>query len=228
MAKKNDKVKMEEELKSMQKHMGGLVRTIVDLKSRFESVEKQLEEAKKDDFQILVEKQRAVDEAIAANLAAISEIDKEIKVLSKETTSSEGRYIEGRVRKCRYYDRGHCKYKRGCKYFHPRDICSDYLQKGQCEIKNCMDRHPKVCKFWSKSKGGCKRDTSCDFIHVTLAQNEENREYAGEIVKQEFKCIGDSVRTFDCENCDFKSESYNIYFEHINVAHEYGDDFDVK
>ena len=47
MAKKNDKVKMEEELKSMQKHMGGLVRTIVDLKSRLELVEKQLEEAKK-------------------------------------------------------------------------------------------------------------------------------------------------------------------------------------
>ena len=46
--------------------------------------------------------------------------------------------------------------------------------------------------------------------------------------RQEFKCIGDSVRTFDCENCDFKSESYNIYFEHINVAHEYGDDFEVK
>ena len=173
-----------------------------------------LKKQKRDDFQVLVEKQRAVDEAIAANSAAISEIDKEIKVLSKETTSSEGRYIEGRVRKCRYYDRGHCKYKRGCKYFHPRDICSDYLQKGQCEIKNCMDRHPKVCKFWSKSKGGCKRDTSCDFIHVTLAQNDENREYAGEIVKQEFKCIG-CQSSWDDSRCIVR---YNINNQIVNFC----------
>ena len=85
--------------------------------------------------------------------------------------------------------------------------------------RKTVDRHPKVCKYWLKSNAGCKRGISCDFLHVTLACNDGK---VNSIEKVE------THRTFDCENCDFKSESYNIYFEHINVAHEYGDDFEVK
>ena len=43
MSKKNDKAKMEEEIKTMQKHMAGLVCTILDIKSRLESVEKRVQ-----------------------------------------------------------------------------------------------------------------------------------------------------------------------------------------
>ena len=36
MAKKDEQVKMQEEIKSLQKHMGGLSKTILDLKSKVE------------------------------------------------------------------------------------------------------------------------------------------------------------------------------------------------
>ena len=82
MSKKSDKVKMEEEIKVMQKHMAGLVRTILDLKSKGESLEKKLEGDKNDDLEELINKQKVVDEAISANSAAILKIDQEIQVLS--------------------------------------------------------------------------------------------------------------------------------------------------
>ena len=46
------------------------------------------------------------------------------------------------------------------------------------------DRHPKVCKFWMKSKSGCKRGEECDFLHVTLASGEENVTGSGPNVKE--------------------------------------------
>ena len=30
-------------------------------------------------------------------------------------------------------------------------------------------RHPKMCK-WLKSRNGCRRNTDCDYLHVTLAE----------------------------------------------------------
>ena len=78
-----EKAKMAEEIKSLQKHMAGLVRTVLDLKSEVDSMKKTIEVNQKDDVEKLIEKQKIVDEEIAANKAAISKIDKEILVLSK-------------------------------------------------------------------------------------------------------------------------------------------------
>ena len=83
MAKDMEKAKMAEELKSLQKHMAGLVRTVLDLKSEVQSMKKIIEVNQKDEVEKLIEKQKIVDEAIYANSAAISKIDKEILVLSK-------------------------------------------------------------------------------------------------------------------------------------------------
>ena len=63
--------------------MAGLVRTVLDLKSEVESMKKIFEVNHKDDVEKLIEKQKIVDEEIAANKAAISKIDKEILVLSE-------------------------------------------------------------------------------------------------------------------------------------------------
>ena len=176
--------------------MAGLVRTIIDLKARLESVEKKVEESKKDDLEGLIGKQIAVDEAIATNSAAILKIEEEIKVLSCDpnkmgtTNNNERRSFDKKIRKCRYYDRGYCKYKCDCNYFHSKNICKDYLENGKCENKSCMERHPKVCKFWLKSRAGCKRDAACDFLHVTLAQQDKKRKDTELMSEMEFNCIG--------------------------------------
>ena len=37
---------------------------------------------------------------------------------------------ETRQKKCRYFDRGFCKYRENCRYYHSAVTCEDYLQEG--------------------------------------------------------------------------------------------------
>ena len=65
---------------------------------------------------------------------------------------------------CRYFNRGHCRSKNECRFAHPSQICSKYVQEGKCEGQSCADRHPKLC-IWMKATNGCRRQ-NCDFLHV--------------------------------------------------------------
>jgi hypothetical protein len=61
----------------------------------------------------------------------------------------------------------------------------------------CKERHPKVCK-WFVKEVGCKRE-NCDFLHVTLATNDDNEKAHK---KSDLKCAG-------CKST-FESESYVV------------------
>ena len=60
--------------------------------------------------------------------------------------------------KCRYFNRGYCKFKENCRFFHSSVICEDFLEIGICKSSNgCIKRHPKNCRYWCKRAEGCKR-----------------------------------------------------------------------
>ena len=218
MAKKNEK--MEEEIKVLKKHVGGLVKTILDLKQEVEALKLIYDEKKINELLNILENQKTVDVAITANADAIAKLDKEIlsvncKKQKEGKGTSDNKTSESRVgkitkKKCRYYNRGYCKYKFKCRYSHPEKVCEEYLKSMKCENTECGDRHPKVCK-WMDTNIGCKRQSECDYLHVTL----EN-EAIGDLDK--FVCIsckhiwndrtavvehilGDT-QTFFCLNCD--------------------------
>ena len=77
-----------------------------------------------------------------------------------------------RIKKCRYYNRGYCKYKSKCRYTHPKHICKEYMASQKCEKVDCYDRHPKVCK-WADGKT-CQRHDKCKYMHVTVADKEKS------------------------------------------------------
>ena len=66
----------------------------------------------------------------------------------------------------------------------------NYLDSGKCGLQDCAYRHPKVCKFWSKSRAGCKRDAACDFLHVSLAHQDANSNIGERLADQEYTCVG--------------------------------------
>ena len=74
-------------------------------------------------------------------------------------------------KKCRYFNRGYCKYNIKYKYFHPKEICKDYLEHQKCDAKVCGKRHPRRCK-WDQSKEGCQRNLSCAYLHVVKSNQE--------------------------------------------------------
>ena len=58
-----------------------------------------------------------------------------------------------KIRKCRYYNRGYCKFQEECNFAHPSTICQDLLQNGKCYLRQCPDRHPNICRYWQKEEG---------------------------------------------------------------------------
>ena len=193
MSKKNEKIKMEEELKTMQKHMGGLIKTILDLKHRVETLEKGTNVDHKKEIGEIMEKQNLIDKTIAANVDAIKDIDEEIKTLS-EGNNVQKDVIDNRItekdrkkeeaqkdimeseivdagrtlvrKKCRYFNRGYCKYTSKCRFSHPREICQTYLEGYNCNQRECEKRHPKSCK-WIEGSRSCKRQ-NCAYLHTVI------------------------------------------------------------
>merc|ERR1712129_249754 len=182
-------------------------------------LEEKLHVNQNNDVDELVKQQKRVDEAITANTVAILKIDEEINVLSnsvKQKSSMEAKV--GTSRKCRHYNRGHCKHKGGCDFSHPKEICQDHLNGKKCDNKDCVDRHPKVCKYWLKSNAGCKRGISCDFLHVTLACHDGNVNSIDKVETHDYKCVGcesswtdkrcvinhtiNNQQVYFCLNCD--------------------------
>ena len=105
-----------------------------------------------------------------------------------------GEIEEKHRRKCRYFNRGYCKYKENCKYYHSPNICEEYQENGICAKDRCWYRHPKHCRNWSRNPEGC-RYKSCEYLHV----NSEKYSHANQ---QEDISIVDNA-----ENCESTDDS---------------------
>ena len=69
----------EEQVKTLQKHMGAIFRTLKDLKSSVEVLEKKTPPDDNNEIKEIIETQKVIDEIIVANADAIKRIDKELK-----------------------------------------------------------------------------------------------------------------------------------------------------
>ena len=200
---------LEEQVKALQRQMGGIAKLLKDLKSRVESLDKKDQESANKEIQEIIDAQTVMDEIIVANADAIKRMEKEImeiftkKAMDKvigdviEKESSENDKVIKVKKKCRYFNHGFCKYKFKCRYYHPDKICKQYLDTGVCEDKRCSDRHPKQCK-WMGSRGGCKRQNECYFLH-----NEEEN-----VIEKDYKCEGckNKEQKLCCRACYPKQE----------------------
>ena len=112
-------------------------------------------------------------------------------------------------KRCRYYNRGFCKYRNKSRFTHPTNICKIYEETGKCGDKECGDRHPKQCK-WLKSTEGYKRgEQECEYLHNAHAKVEEKKQFKCESCKYSWEdknCVVEHViqnmKMFFCLNCD--------------------------
>ena len=223
MAKKAGKAVMEEEIKTLQKHVGGLVKTILSMKSQIEVLEKKVESKNMGEVEKIMEEKEVVDKAIAANREAIQCMDNEIKeILKKETKNSvqldtqESHLInvDATVEKiaksksdkvCGHNNGGYCKYRSKCRYYHSKEICEEYSSTGKCSLKECRERHPRKCK-WMEGTSKCRR-TTCDYFHATFASDDEILKCVScHDVWEDRNCVVKHMikheAAFFCLNCD--------------------------
>ena len=155
-----------------------------------------------------------MEEKLNANAQSIKKLDKEMEEISEkinkskekeanETNGGENDDAKVESKRCRYFNRGHCKFKNSCKFKHHKEICTIYLECGSCNDNSCMRRHPKQCKWWQR--GECKRQ-DCNYLHVTFA-SEDGRSQAHE----NFPCSG-CKNIFEDRSCVVKHETENITY----------------
>ena len=70
------------------------------------------------------------------------------------------------TKRCRYNNKGYCKYRNKCRFEHTTKVCEVFLKDGKCEDKrNCNNRHPKQCKYWTTDKERCHGGENCKYLH---------------------------------------------------------------
>ena len=70
--------------------------------------------------------------------------------------------------RCRHNNSGYCKMEADYVHFHSEKMSEQFLMNGKCEeSKQCIDRHPKECKFWLNDPQGCLRGDICKYLHRT-------------------------------------------------------------
>ena len=85
------------------------------------------------------------------------------KSISDKKTSEK--MVDKKIqRKCKFYNSGFCRYKDECFFIHPKTICIEEA----CRDKNCLDRHPKQCRYEDK----CRRRLSCLYKHKEMNHSE--------------------------------------------------------
>ena len=210
-----------DQVKTMQRHIGLFGKAFKDLTERVKALEEKANSDDRKEIMEIIETQRLIDEILVANSDSIKKLNNEMVDIQNNQTvekeeevhTTQSSVKKGRIKRCRYFNKGHCKYREKCKFYHPKIICKNYLENGKCESTDCCDRHPKICKFWSKNKAGCRRGSDCDFLHVTIAQDDGKVSVESKVEDTEFKCISCK----DCwtdRNCVVEHELNNhvVYF----------------
>ena len=185
--------KMEARIKDLENTMATIVKALKGLGASVKALEEKANKSQNEDIQEILKSQDKLEGIIIANSKAIKQIDEEILRLQTsktraDTTKTKNNEAKIEVKKCRYFNRGHCKYKLECRFSHPTEICSKILEGRKCEQHLCKMRHPKSCK-WDQRGSGCRRK-DCDYLHGTLAHDDAQQTRA----HKNYPCAG-------CKNC---------------------------
>ena len=118
MAKTN-KISLEEQMKTLQKHFTAIVATVKDLKGTVNDLAKKVEARKKEEIDEILQTQKVIEEMIDCNAKAIKCMEEEFRketkgkeVLEEAKDKEDKKKKDMKIQKiCRYYNRGYCKFK---------------------------------------------------------------------------------------------------------------------
>ena len=189
------KVSPEMQIRALERSFASIVKVVKEMKASMDKLEKRVEETQMEKIEEIIKAQKNVDELLVANSKELKRIDGEILGLQTDKANAAPEHVQilNETKKCRYFNRGHCRYKDKCKFLHTKEICKSHLEGGKCSESSCMRRHPKVCKWWQR--GECRR-TDCNYLHVTLVcgDGQKNHEH------ENFPCFG-CRNVFEDKSC---------------------------
>ena len=90
---------------------------------------------------------------------------------------------------CRFNKYGYCRYKEMCRKQHINEKCENI----SCERKECMLRHPKICKF-VREYGFCKFGEWCKFTHIEKENAIDEHTKENEIILKKLADIDKNLK----------------------------------
>lgn len=143
------------ELKNSHEALEIVVKTLVKNVANFEVRLKGREECSRNKPKDEV----IINQMVKGHKDAIDVIEVKLKILEKENDTKM-------LKVCRYHNRGYCKQKQECKFYHAQNVCESVSRNELCVLKSCSERHPKTCKHWKR--GECRRGQSCAYSHQEI------------------------------------------------------------
>ena len=147
--KMNEHHEKVEELFQNQKY---ILEAVANLNERLAKLEEKIDNQNVDEVKEILDSQAIIDEIIVKNSDDILQIQKvkeenadmlkslkdRIDILDDEAKEIIREKKE--INRCRYHNRGYCKNKGLCLFFHPTKICPAFLRDGKCLLINCSSR----------------------------------------------------------------------------------------
>ena len=107
---------------------------------------------------------------------------------------------------CKFNNKGYCREKESCLFFHSDTVCEVYQATGVCWKLVCRKRHPKICRYGEK----CYRGKSCVYLHLTIfcdrCEQMSCTRYYCEFCKKSF-----------CESCTIEKAHVDNIYANINI-----------
>ena len=112
-------------------------------------------------------------------------------------------------RKCPYDNRGYCKHKNMCLYYHSGQVCDEFLRDGKCETgKSCKHRHPRDYRYWIRTDERCKHRRGKDTLKDTLETVSVEMSTVYDIIKVSEETNDSNVSTNEEEDITMDKMMY--------------------
>ena len=117
---------LELQVKALGKGMGVMVKALKEIKASMNKLQEKVDKTQNAEITEIIRTQKNVEELIAANYDAIKSLDSEISKFQNDKAKADSDKHENvetvetvkETNKCKYFNRGHCKYKLACKFAH--------------------------------------------------------------------------------------------------------------
>ena len=112
---------LEIQVRTLERGMGTIVKAFQELKDSVKALEEKVDKTQTEEEKEIMKNQKMLGGLLKANSEAIKKIDTDIIRIQNENSANQKKAEENskeRVKKCKYFNSGHCKYEVECKFLY--------------------------------------------------------------------------------------------------------------
>ena len=187
-----------------------IMNEVLDTKRRVINVETKVNAQNSYD-EIIVENTKKQKDLLQIKINKIEEsinlLDKKLEEMKSGNHDKDENFTKPnenkRAKQCKFNNKGFCKMKEWCQFYHEEEICESHVVFGVCSKSNCWRRHPHSCRTFEISE--CKWGKLCRYIHKeqmfdTIVEYERRNKSKDDTLNERHKANKEIVESADKES----------------------------